>query len=160
MSFLAGDSGGVMVLVVESAQTYQFEPDISQARLRNPVAIGIDRTCQFEGDVLVFRFEQLNSGGQIVQAHLRADLGAKQVRGSHFVESCCPDDLALPQDPDLVAQTLDFAQDMRTKHDGGSLLMDLLDQLDDGKTNRGVEIFGRFIEDHQGARAAQDAANR
>ena len=153
-----------MVLIVQSAQSDEFEPDISQPGLRNPVAIRIDRTGQFERDALVFGFQESNATWQIAQATtwgtLRADLGAKQVCGSHFVEPRCPNDLTLPQYADLVAQTLDLAEDVRAKHDGRTLLMDFLDQIDDGETHRGVKVFGRFIENHQGARAAQDAANR
>ena len=158
----------MMVLIVQTAQSDEFEPDISQPGLRNPVAIRIDRAGQFERDALVFGFQESNANWQIAQATLGAtswatlgaDLGAKQVCGSHFVEPRCPNDLTLPQDADLVAQTFDLAEDVRAKHDGRTLLMDLLDQIDDGETDRGVQVFSRFIENHQGARAAQDAANR
>jgi hypothetical protein len=100
-----------MVLIVQTAQSDEFEPDISQPGLRNPVAIRIDRAGQFERDALVFGFQESNATWQIAQATpwatpwgtLRADLSAKQVRGSHFVEPRCPNDLTLPQDPDLVA---------------------------------------------------------
>jgi hypothetical protein len=106
-SFLARDSIGVMVLIVQSAQSHEFEPDISQPGLRNPVAISIDRAGQFERYALVFGFQESNATWQIAQAPpwgtLGADLGAKQVRSSHFVEPRCPNDLTLPQDPDLVA---------------------------------------------------------
>ena len=154
----------MMVLIVQSAQSDEFESDIPQPGLRNPVAISIDCSGQFERDALVFGFQDSNATWQIAQATpwaaLGPHLGAKQVRGSHFVEPRCPNDLTLPQDPDLVAQTLDLTEDMRAKHNGRSLLMDLLDQIDDGETHRGVQVFSRFIENHQGARAAQDAANR
>jgi len=105
-------------------------------------------------------FKELDSLRKGVEVRSRAQFGTKKVRGSDFVQPGLANDFALPEHTDLVAQRLDFAQDVRAQDDRRALLMDFSDQFDHGESDRRVEVLGRFVQDHQGAGASKDTTDR
>jgi hypothetical protein len=69
-------------------------------------------------------------------------------------------DPALPENRELVAKFLDFAQDMGTECERATLTPGLAYQSQYLASHRGIQIRGGFIQDHQWARATQNARDR